>query len=99
MAAENQALAVLADLAGLPEGSGGCFVSGGSAANLSALMVARDTAAHRRQGEAPAHPLVAVSEDAHSSVGKALHVLGVGALTVPTPDHRLNARLKALASE
>ena len=35
-------------LAGLPEGAGGCFVSGGSAGNLSALMVARDTAGYRR---------------------------------------------------
>jgi glutamate/tyrosine decarboxylase-like PLP-dependent enzyme len=87
--AENQALAVLAERAGLPEGAGGCFVAGGSAGNLSALMVARDTAAYRRGALAPEHPLVAISEDAHSSVGKALHVLGVGALTVPTLDHRL----------
>jgi glutamate/tyrosine decarboxylase-like PLP-dependent enzyme len=87
--AENQALGVLAERAGLPEGAGGCFVAGGSAGNLSALMVARDTAAYRRGAAAPEHPLVAVSEDAHSSVGKALHVLGVGALTVPTLDHRL----------
>ena len=87
--AENQALGVLAELAGLPEGAGGCFVAGGSAGNLSALMVARDTAAYRRGAAAPERPLVAISEDAHSSVGKALHVLGVGALTVPTLDHRL----------
>ena len=87
--AENQALGVLAERAGLPAGAGGCFVSGGSAGNLSALMVARDTAAHRRQSDAPARPLIAISEDAHSSVGKALQVLGVGALTVPVPAHRL----------
>ncbi len=87
--AENQALAVLAGQAGLPQGAGGCFVSGGSAGNLSALMVARDTAAHRRQTDAPQHPLVAISEEAHSSIGKALHVLSVGTLTVPTRDHRL----------
>ncbi len=87
--AENQALGVLAAQAGFPEEAGGCFVAGGSAGNLSALMVARDTAAHRRHGVAPLRPLVAISEDAHSSVGKALHVLGVGAFTVPTRDHRL----------
>jgi glutamate/tyrosine decarboxylase-like PLP-dependent enzyme len=86
--AENQALEVLAQRAGLPEGAGGCFVAGGSAGNLSALMVARDTASYRRGAAAPERPLVAISEDAHSSVGKALHVLGVGALTVPTLDHR-----------
>ena len=87
--AENQALGVLAAQAGFPEGAGGCFVAGGSAGNLSALMVARDTAGHRRQSAAPLRPLIALSEDAHSSVGKALHVLGVGTLTVATHDHRL----------
>jgi aromatic-L-amino-acid/L-tryptophan decarboxylase len=89
VAAENQALGVLADLAGLPEGAGGCFVSGGSAANLSALMVARDTAGHRRGGGSPARPVIAIGEEAHSSVGKALRVLGVDALVVPCEDHRL----------
>src|SRR5580700_2577032 len=68
--AENQALDVLARQAGLPAGAGGCFVAGGSAGNLSALVVARDTAGHRRGGAGPDKPLIAVSEDAHSSVGK-----------------------------
>jgi aromatic-L-amino-acid decarboxylase len=89
--AENQALGVLAARAGFPPEAGGCFVAGGSAGNLSALMVARDTAGFRRHAEAPAHPLIALSEDAHSSVGKALNVLGIGGFRVPTPDHRLTA--------
>ncbi len=87
--AENQALGVLATQAGFPTGAGGCFVAGGSAGNLSALMVARDTTAHRRQSNPPLRPLIAMSEDAHSSVGKACHVLGVGTFPVPTSDHRL----------
>jgi aromatic-L-amino-acid decarboxylase len=89
VACENQALRVLADLAGLPQSAGGCFVSGGSAGNLSALMVARDTAVHRMGDRAPGRPMVAISEEAHSSVGKALRVLGVEALLVPCEDHRL----------
>jgi aromatic-L-amino-acid/L-tryptophan decarboxylase len=94
--AENQALAVLAAQAGFPEEAGGCFVAGGSAGNLSALMVARDTTAYRRRAEAPDRPLVAMSEDAHSSVGKALHVLGMGAFLVPVEGHRLTgAALRA----
>jgi len=101
VAAENQALAVLTELAGFPEGAGGCFVSGGSAGNLSALLVARDTAAHRRGGEAPARPLVAVSDEAHSSVNKALHVIGVEAFVIPADDHRLTgaALRSALATD
>jgi aromatic-L-amino-acid decarboxylase len=89
VAAENQALGVLADLAGLPSSAGGCFVSGGSAGNLSALMVARDTAAYRMGDRAPLRPLIAISEEAHSSVGKALGVLGVEPLVIPCDDHRL----------
>jgi aromatic-L-amino-acid decarboxylase len=87
--AENQALEVISREAGLPPGAGGCFVAGGSAGNLSALVVARDTAGYRRGGPGPARPLLAVSDEAHSSVGKALHVIGVEALIVPTDDHRL----------
>ena len=41
IAAENQALAWLAEVAGFPPDAGGVFVSGGSAANLSALVTAR----------------------------------------------------------
>jgi aromatic-L-amino-acid decarboxylase len=89
VAAENQVLSLLAGLAGLPAGAGGCFVSGGSAGNLSALVVARDLA--RRRGVTAARPLVAVSDQAHSSVAKALHVVGMDALVVPTESHRLTA--------
>ena len=47
-------------------------------------------AAHRRHRDAPARPAVAVSEDAHSSVGKALRVLGVEPVTwCRRADHRL----------
>jgi aromatic-L-amino-acid decarboxylase len=101
VAAENQALKVLSDLAGLPEGAGGCFVAGGSAGNLSGLLVARDTTAHRMGDQTPERPVVAISEEAHSSVGKALHVLGVGALLVPCEDHRLTggALRHALATD
>jgi glutamate/tyrosine decarboxylase-like PLP-dependent enzyme len=51
--------------------------------------VARDTVAHRR-GSAVVSPKVAVGAEAHSSVAKALAVLGVEALIVPTRDHRLD---------
>ncbi len=101
IAAENQALRLLADLAGLPPEAGGVFVSGGSAGNLSALIVARDTAAHRRGRPVPGRPRVAVSDQAHSSVAKALHVIGADALVIPTAEHRLTeADLRAaLASD
>src|SRR5258705_11618355 len=40
--AENLVLRLIADRAGMPETAGGCFVSGGSAGDLSALVVARE---------------------------------------------------------
>jgi glutamate/tyrosine decarboxylase-like PLP-dependent enzyme len=88
VAAENQTLRVLADLAGLPPEAGGVFVSGGSAANLSALAVARDTA--RGGGRRRRRRLrVAVSDQTHSSIRNALHILDMDEFVVPTTDHRL----------
>ncbi|MET8976908.1 pyridoxal-dependent decarboxylase [Streptomyces sp. NPDC004539] len=60
----------LVELLGLPEGTGGLFVPGGSLANLTALTVARD-----RRGPGVAY----FSDQTHLSVPRALHVLGVGA--------------------
>ncbi|WP_411125623.1 pyridoxal phosphate-dependent decarboxylase family protein [Streptomyces sp. x-19] len=89
VAAENQVLRLLADLAGLPAAAGGCFVSGGSAGNLSALVVARDTG-RRTRGLGDAAPVrIAVSDQVHSSVGNTLRIIGVEPLVVPTEDHRL----------
>jgi glutamate/tyrosine decarboxylase-like PLP-dependent enzyme len=100
--AENQVLRLLADHAGLPPGTGGTFVSGGSAGNLSALAVARDTAKARRardggpQADAGRRLRVAVSRDAHASITNALRLLELDALLVSTDDHRLTgAALRA----
>ncbi|MGZ6968321.1 MAG: pyridoxal-dependent decarboxylase, partial [Acidimicrobiia bacterium] len=83
--AENQALRWVADLAGLPDGAGGCFVSGGSAANLSALVAARESAA-RRRGDRPARWRVAVGDQAHSSLDSTIRIMDALPLIVPTGD-------------
>jgi aromatic-L-amino-acid/L-tryptophan decarboxylase len=89
--AENQVLRLIADRAGLPEQAGGCFVSGGSAGNLSALVVAREVAKRKAGSAATAGRRwrVAVSEDAHSSITNALRILEMDALIVRADDHRL----------
>jgi aromatic-L-amino-acid decarboxylase len=86
--AENQALEFLAGLAGMPAGSGGAFVSGGSLGNLSSLTVGRDVGLSQRPHLASHEVRFAISADAHSSIGKALHVLGIQPLEVETDDHR-----------
>ncbi|MEV6582328.1 pyridoxal-dependent decarboxylase [Streptomyces sp. NPDC051582] len=89
IAAENQVLRLLADLAGLPAAAGGCFVSGGSAGNLSALVTARDTV-RRRRGLGPYDRVrFAVSDQAHSSIGNTLRIIGAEPFVVPTAGHRL----------
>jgi hypothetical protein len=99
--AENQALTFLADTAGLPESSGGAFVSGGSIGNLSSLTVARDVGRAKHPELNPRDVRFAISSDAHSSIGKALHVLDVDTLVVETDDHRftLPALEAALAND
>jgi len=88
--AENQVLRLIADRAGLPASAGGCFVSGGSAGNLSALVVAREMAKRRAGAAAVGRRWrVAVGADAHSSITNTLRILEMDALPVPTDDHRL----------
>ncbi|HEY7015473.1 MAG TPA: pyridoxal-dependent decarboxylase [Streptosporangiaceae bacterium] len=99
--AENQVLRLIADRAGLPPSAGGCFVSGGSAANLSALVVAREVAKRRaaQAGEPGRRWRVAVGEDAHSSIINTLRILEMDPLTVPTDDHRLTGGALSAAIE
>ena len=95
--AENLVLRLIADRAGLPAAAGGCFVSGGSAGNLSALVVAREVA-KRKAGDAGRDRRfrIAVSTDAHSSIVNTMRILEMDPLTVATEDHRLTgAALRA----
>jgi len=87
--AENQVLRLIADQAGMPSTAGGCFVSGGSAGNLSALVVAREVAKRKAGPETNRRWRVTVSEDAHSSIVNALRILEMEPLVVPTADHQL----------
>ncbi len=95
--AENMVLALIADKAGLPRQAGGCFVSGGSAANLSAIAVARE-AAKRRRPDVPRWRVL-VGADAHSSVTNTLRLLEMDPLVVSAPDHRLTGPAAAAAIE
>jgi glutamate/tyrosine decarboxylase-like PLP-dependent enzyme len=77
--AENQALDWLRQLAGLPEGAGGTFVSGATIGTLSALAAARGSAGPRP----PGGWRIAATAEAHASVRSDARVLDVGVLDVP----------------
>ncbi|MFH8251820.1 pyridoxal phosphate-dependent decarboxylase family protein [Microbacterium sp. B2969] len=99
--AENEVLHWLAREFGLPEGSGGVFVQGGTIGNLSALVAARD-AARRRNREAgradPARWIVVCSREAHSSIASAAAVMDVDVVGVaPDSSGRLHGEPVAQA--
>ncbi len=103
--AENQALRWLSDLAGLPAGAGGTFVSGGSIANLSALAVARRVWRDADPSRADRRPVVLLSAAAHSSNAAALDLLDLRSLPVEVDGadrmtvQTLRAALDALTGE
>jgi aromatic-L-amino-acid decarboxylase len=85
---ESAVLSWIKELLGYPAGASGVLTSGGSAANLIGLAVARDSAAREMPGgaEVRAHGVRAcarplafyASEEVHSSVEKAVQLLGLG---------------------
>lgn len=72
-AVEKAMIAWLGAQLGLPESVGGCFVSGGSMANMAAIIAARDEILHPTQrGDA----IIYISDQVHISILKALHMTG-----------------------
>jgi L-2,4-diaminobutyrate decarboxylase len=70
---EREVIRWLSDLAGYPAESEGTAVSGGSAANLTALLAARAWWL-ARGGE---RPVIVASADAHYSVARAAAIMGI----------------------
>jgi aromatic-L-amino-acid decarboxylase len=103
-AVEQAVLRWFADLFGLPQTAGGIITSGGSMANMVALTAARDHAlgdTARTDGlQGGRAPLVLyASEEVHSSIDKAVSMLGLGTRhlrNIPA-DHAFRIRLDALA--
>jgi glutamate/tyrosine decarboxylase-like PLP-dependent enzyme len=85
--AENQALAWLVELLSWPETAGGCFISGGTTGNLSALVTARQFARNQLGRHPAGQWRLACTAQAHSSVLAAAAVLDAEVVTVPENDH------------
>jgi aromatic-L-amino-acid decarboxylase len=79
---------------GLPTEAGGIFVSGGSVANMTALAVARHVKLDRFNDA-----IVYCSDQTHSSVDRALRILGFGPAQIrrlpSDPHYRLSVRTVA----
>jgi glutamate/tyrosine decarboxylase-like PLP-dependent enzyme len=84
--AENQALAWLVELLGWPKTAGGCFVSGGTTGNLSALVAARQFARNQLGRHPAGQWRLACTTQAHSSVQAAASVLDAEVVIVPEND-------------
>ena len=95
----------MAGLLGLPAGSSGIFVPGGSMANLLALTVARDRVLNPQgtaRGLAGTRPgAIICSRATHYSVSNAARLLGIGTdgvVMVATDPHRLEMQPAAFAA-
>ena len=87
--AENQALDWVAEIASMPAGSGGVFVPGGTMGNLSAMVAARDNAAHLLAEQGKSRPdrwAFIASKQTHSSVESMAAVMDADVIKVDVDD-------------
>lgn len=82
---ENEAMKWIVSLTGLPEGAHGVFTSGGTAANLSAIVTARE---HWRENDAFKREkgLILTSTGAHSSIKAMAKVADVDIILVDSEE-------------
>ncbi len=77
---ENQLVRWMADLVGFPAEAAGYLAAGGSGANLTAVVTARD--AMRIEGRAVPRAVLYATEHTHHCVDKALHIAGLSRVRV-----------------
>ncbi|HLV40522.1 pyridoxal phosphate-dependent decarboxylase family protein [Xanthomarina sp.] len=90
---ENEAMKWIVSLTGLPEGAFGVFTSGGTAANLSAIVTARE---HWREDETYTREkgLIITSIGAHSSIKAMAKVADVDILLVDSEEKLTGSDLR-----
>ncbi len=100
VAIENQTARWILELAGLPADAGVGFVTGGQVANLVCLAAARSGVANAYGHDVDADGLVGgpqitvvTGDHAHSTVDKALRILGFGHSTAVRVETDANARI------
>ncbi len=83
---EMEAMRWLVSITGMPEGAFGVFTSGGTAANLSALVAARDSWRNKVSDRKHMKGLMIASSGAHSSIQSMAQVMDVDLILVPNED-------------
>jgi L-2,4-diaminobutyrate decarboxylase len=83
---ENEAMRWIVSLTGLPKGAFGVFTSGGTAANLSAIVTARENWRNVNPENAIKRGLIITSSGAHSSVKAMAKVIDADVLLIETED-------------
>lgn len=100
---ENQLIRWTADLVGFADGAAGYIASGGSLANFTAIVTARD--AHELRGPDLASTIAYTTSQAHHCIDKALRLAGLAEVRlrrIPTDDgHRMRpaALAEAIAED
>lgn len=93
--AENQAMKWLVELTGLPHGAFGVFTPGGTEANLSAMVAAREEWRARGIAGRDARGMIITSDGAHSSIKAMAKVIDADVIFVPTDEKFLERDLQA----
>ncbi|SFC43187.1 Glutamate or tyrosine decarboxylase [Zunongwangia mangrovi] len=86
---ENQAMKWLVSLTGLPDTAFGVFTSGGTAANLSAMVAAREEWRRRSSDNVSVRGLLLTSDGAHSSVQAMAKVIDADVVMIDNDDERI----------
>lgn len=94
-AIEHQIVRWLSKLAGYGAGAGGTLTSGGTEANFTAMLAARNVAipSALEEGVGADPPFVVYGEHAHYAVTRAIGQLGIGkrrAIPIPSRDYRID---------
>src|SRR5687768_9832726 len=93
--AENQAMKWLVSLTGMPPESFGVFTSGGTAANLSAMVTAREFWRSTDDSRKRERGIVIASRTAHSSIKAMAKVIDADVILIETEDRLEGAQLRA----
>lgn len=94
---ENQAMKWLVSLTGLPKGSFGVFTSGGTSANLSAMVAAREAWRKKSSDNERERALLLTSNGAHSSIKAMAKVMDADVIMIECPDENLRGHALEVA--